>query len=120
MNESFSQLGVAMPIAIGVVYLVMIIALSEADAPLAIMMVAYDLLEGAKERLARKGKCAGEAGKLSLKRLSDAMGILAKCSQHELSDGPCGCEGAPLNRSSRSGVRAQLVRVHLLPPSTSV
>jgi len=38
MNESFSQLGVAMLIAIGAVYLVMIIAFGEAIAPLAIMM----------------------------------------------------------------------------------
>jgi HAE1 family hydrophobic/amphiphilic exporter-1 len=38
MNESFSQLGVAMLIAIGAVYLVMIIAFGEAVAPLAIMM----------------------------------------------------------------------------------
>jgi HAE1 family hydrophobic/amphiphilic exporter-1 len=38
MNESFSQLGVAMIIAIGAVYLVMIIAFGEAVAPLAIMM----------------------------------------------------------------------------------
>lgn len=37
MNESFSQLGVAMVIAIGAVYLVMIIAFGEAIAPLAIM-----------------------------------------------------------------------------------
>ncbi len=37
MNESFSQLGVAMLIAIGAVYLVMIIAFGEAIAPLAIM-----------------------------------------------------------------------------------
>ncbi|TLM98302.1 MAG: efflux RND transporter permease subunit [Actinobacteria bacterium] len=37
MNESFSQLGVAMLIAIGAVYLVMIIAFGEAVAPLAIM-----------------------------------------------------------------------------------
>ncbi|PKQ16694.1 MAG: AcrB/AcrD/AcrF family protein [Actinobacteria bacterium HGW-Actinobacteria-7] len=38
MNESFSQLGVAMLIAVGAVYLVMIIAFGEAIAPLAIMM----------------------------------------------------------------------------------
>ncbi len=38
MNESFSQLGIAMLIAIGAVYLVMIIAFGEAVAPLAIMM----------------------------------------------------------------------------------
>jgi HAE1 family hydrophobic/amphiphilic exporter-1 len=37
MNESFQQLGVAMAIAIGAVYLVMIIAFGEATAPLAIM-----------------------------------------------------------------------------------
>jgi len=37
MNESFSQLGLAMLIAIGAVYLVMIIAFGEAVAPLAIM-----------------------------------------------------------------------------------
>ncbi len=37
MNESFSQLGVAMVIAVGAVYLVMIIAFGEAVAPLAIM-----------------------------------------------------------------------------------
>jgi len=37
MNESFSQLGVAMLIAVGAVYLVMIIAFGEAIAPLAIM-----------------------------------------------------------------------------------
>jgi len=37
MNESFSQLGIAMMIAIGAVYLVMIIAFGEAIAPLAIM-----------------------------------------------------------------------------------
>ncbi len=38
MNESFSQLGIAMLIAIGAVYLVMIIAFGEAVAPLAILM----------------------------------------------------------------------------------
>ena len=38
MSESFSQLGVAMIIAIGAVYLVMIIAFGEAIAPLAILM----------------------------------------------------------------------------------
>lgn len=38
MNESFSQLGVAMLVAIGAVYLVMILAFGEAVAPLAIMM----------------------------------------------------------------------------------
>ncbi len=38
MNESFSQLGVAMLVAVGAVYLVMIIAFGEAIAPLAIMM----------------------------------------------------------------------------------
>jgi HAE1 family hydrophobic/amphiphilic exporter-1 len=38
MNESFSQLGIAMLIAIGAVYLVMIVAFGEAIAPLAIMM----------------------------------------------------------------------------------
>jgi len=37
MNESFSQLGMAMLIAVGAVYLVMIIAFGEAIAPLAIM-----------------------------------------------------------------------------------
>jgi len=37
MNESFSQLGIAMLIAVGAVYLVMIIAFGEATAPLAIM-----------------------------------------------------------------------------------
>jgi HAE1 family hydrophobic/amphiphilic exporter-1 len=38
MSESFRQLGMAMLIAIGAVYLVMIIAFGEATAPLAIMM----------------------------------------------------------------------------------
>ena len=37
MNESFSQLGIAMIIAIGAVYLVLMIAFGEAVAPLAIM-----------------------------------------------------------------------------------
>lgn len=37
MNESFSQLGIAMIIAIGAVYLVMVLAFGEAVAPLAIM-----------------------------------------------------------------------------------
>jgi len=37
MNESFSQLGIAMLIAIGAVYLVLMIAFGEAVAPLAIM-----------------------------------------------------------------------------------
>ncbi len=37
MNDSFSQLGVAMIIAIGAVYLVMVLAFGEAVAPLAIM-----------------------------------------------------------------------------------
>jgi len=37
MSESFSQLGIAMLIAVGAVYLVMIIAFGEAIAPLAIM-----------------------------------------------------------------------------------
>ncbi len=37
MNESFAQLGMAMLIAIGAVYLVMILAFGEATAPLAIM-----------------------------------------------------------------------------------
>jgi len=38
MSESFSQLGIAMIVAIGAVYLVMIIAFGEAVAPLAILM----------------------------------------------------------------------------------
>ena len=37
MNESFSQLGLAMLIAIGAVFLVMVIAFGEATAPLAIL-----------------------------------------------------------------------------------